>query len=148
MKFIVIFTLIFIVSCSQEQEDSDFVTVTNKELGMEKQKVYIRDLVEMISKGLPNTLDSNTKWVQFTKGTEPKSVVYSFLLTSKEIKNFSKTEIENMGINQKEQLNNGYCTDPQYTFIRTHGISSEYKYFDKDFNYLFSVSSEDLNCEN
>ena len=147
-KILIILSLVFLISCSQESEDVNFITVTNKEYGMEEHKVYIRDLVEMNAKSLPMTMDSNTKWVGFSRGSELKSVIYSFLLTSRDIQNLSETEIENMGINQKEQLNNGYCTDPQYTFIRTHGISSEYKYFDKDFNYLFSISSEDLNCEN
>ena len=154
IKILIILSSVVLASCSQEQEQEqeqehlNFITVTNKELGMEDRKVFITDLVEMMSKGLPMTMDSNTEWVRFTQGTELKSVVYSLLLTSKEIKNFTATEIQNMGMVQREQLNNGYCSDPQFNFIRTNGISSEYRYFDKDFNYLFSIFSKNLNCEN
>jgi hypothetical protein len=147
MKIIVILFLVFLVSCSQESEDVDFITVTNKELGMVGEKVYIRDLVEMMSKSLPMIMDSNTKWVGFTKGPELKSVIYSFLLTSRDIQTLSETEVENMGTIQKRQVNNDYCTNPQYTFIRIHGISSEFRYSDKNFKYLFSIFSKDFNCE-
>jgi len=140
--------LIFIMSCSDETKDVNFITVTNEELGMVDQKVYIRDLVEMTSKDLPVTMDSRTVWVGFQKGPELKSVIYQFLLTSRDIQSLSETDIEKMKTNQTRQVDSDYCTNPQYTFIRTHGITSEYRYSDKNFKYLFSVFSKDLSCEN
>ena len=94
--------LIFIMSCSDETKDVNFITVTNEELGMVDQKVYIRDLVEMTSKDLPVTMDSRTVWVGFQKGPELKSVIYQFLLTSRDIQSLSETDIEKMKTNQTE----------------------------------------------
>jgi len=147
-KILIILSLVFLISCSQEPEDVNFITVTNKEYGMEEYKFYIRDLVEMNAKNLPITMDSNTKWVGFSRGSELKSVIYSFLLTSRDIQTLSETEIENMDAIQKRQVENDYCTNPQYAIVRTYGISSEYRYSDKDFNYLFSIFSKDFNCDN
>ena len=133
----------------KDLDGQDYVSfATNEELGMVDQKVYIRDLVEMTSKDLPVTMDSRTVWVGFQKGPELKSVIYQFLLTSRDIQSLSETDIEKMKTNQTRQVDSDYCTNPQYTFIRTHGITSEYRYSDKNFKYLFSVFSKDLSCEN
>lgn len=139
-------TLIFLFSCSDRSEE-DFIMVTNEELGLVDQKVYMRDLVNSASKDLPVILDSTTKWVLFTKGTKPRSVVYQFLLTKRDIEDYSKTDIENHKNAQFDKIENDYCTNPQYRFIRENDLSSEYRYSDKNYKYLFSIFNDDLNCE-
>ena len=86
-------TLIFLISCSDGLEE-DFIVVTNEEVGLVDQKIYMTDLVNIVSKenNLPVVMDSTTQWVSFTKGQKPKSVVYDFLLTKKDIEDYSETD--------------------------------------------------------
>ena len=141
-------TLIFLISCSDGLQE-DFIVVTNEEVGLVDQKIYMTDLVNIVSKenNLPVVMDSTTQWVSFTKGQKPKSVVYDFLLTKRDIEDYSETDIENHKNIQFKSIENDYCTNPQYTFIREHDISSEYRYSDKNYKYLFSIFSNELSCD-
>jgi hypothetical protein len=139
-------TLIFLISCSDGLEE-DFIVVTNEEAGLVDQKIYMKDLVNSVSKDLPVVMDSTTKWVLFTKGIKPRSVVYQFILTKRDVEDYSKTDIENHKNVQFKNIENDYCTNPQYTFIREHEISSEYRYSDKNYKYLFSIFSDELSCD-
>ena len=58
--------LIFLFSCSDGLEEN-FIVVTNEEVGLVDQKIYMKDLVDIVSKDLPVVMDSRTKWVAFTK---------------------------------------------------------------------------------
>ena len=93
-NFLITFTLIFLFSCS-DQSDEDFVIITNEELGLVDQKVYMKDLVDNVSKDLPIIMDSTTQWVGFTRGIKKRSVVYQFILTKRDIEDYSKNDIEN-----------------------------------------------------
>ena len=145
-NFLITFTLIFLFSCS-DQLDEDFVIITNEELGLVDQKVYMKDIVDSVSKDLPIIMDSTTQWVRFTRGIKKRSVVYEFILTKRDIEDYSNIDIENHKNVQFERIQNDYCTNPRYTFIRENKISSEYRYSDKNYKYLYSIFSDELSCD-
>ena len=147
-KSFITITLIFLISCS-DGKGEDFIVVTNEEAGLVNKKIYMKDLVKIVSEqfNFPVVMDSTTQWVSFTKGQKPKSVVYDFLLTKKDIEDYSETDIKNHKNIQFKSIENDYCSNPQYTFIREHEISSEYRYSDKNYKYLFSIFSNELSCD-
>ena len=147
-KSFITITLIFLISCS-DGKGEDFIVVTNEEVGLVNKKIYMKDLVKIVSEqfNFPVVMDSTTQWVSFTKGQKPKSVVYDFLLTKRDIGDYSTTDIENHKNIQSKSIENDYCTNPQFTLIREHDISAEYRYSDKNYIYLFSIYSDELSCD-
>ena len=132
-------------ACSEETE-TDFIIVNNDELGLKNEKVYFSDIVEYLSKNLPSFIDANTKWVHISKGVKPKTLVYEFLLTQRVIGDFTMEDIQKLKEKQTTQVRNYYCTSPGTKFIRENKITSEYRYYDKNFKYLFSIFTNNFSC--
>ena len=141
-RIISILVLGMFLSNSYSQEVNDEFLI------IQDQKIHIDILIGELSKNLPQIIDGNTRWVQVRKGKEKKSIVYLYLITSMGKDDFHESGIELLKNDQKPFLQNFYCTQPGFVFLRENNVKLEHNYSDKNNQYLFSIYTENSDCVN